>query len=86
MASNLVQRYAIWSYRPYQNLWKIDYHLRSHIFDEVIRKPPILIAQILQSLSCKVCSTLLQKLVAVEASVLILDESAILNQCLVAML
>ena len=38
-------------------------------------------AQILQSLSYKVCSTLLPKFVAIELPVLILGKSAIFNQC-----
>ena len=43
-------------------------------------------AQILQGLSYKVCSTLLPKFVVIESSVLIMGKSAIFNQCLVAIL
>ena len=43
-------------------------------------------AQILQSLCYKVCSTLLPKFVAIKSSLPLLDKSAIFNQYLVAML
>ena len=28
--------------RPYQNLGHIDFNLHNHVFDDIIRKPPIL--------------------------------------------
>ena len=41
IASNLVQRHVVWSYRPYLNLRQIYRNLHDHIFDDVICKPPI---------------------------------------------
>ena len=41
ITSNLLQRHAVWSYRPYQNLKQIDHNLHDHVFDDVICKPSI---------------------------------------------
>ena len=41
MTSALVQRHILWSYRPYQNLGKIDRDLHNRVFDDIICKPPI---------------------------------------------
>ena len=41
MTSTLVQRHVLWSYRPYQNLGKIDHDLHYRVFDDVTCKPPI---------------------------------------------
>ena len=43
ITSNLVQRHAVWSYRPYQNLGRIDCNLHHHVYDDVICKPPIVL-------------------------------------------
>ena len=39
--SSLVQRHAVWSYRPYQNFGQIDNNLHYYAFDDVKIKPPI---------------------------------------------
>ena len=41
ITSNLVQMHVVWSHRSYQNLGQIDHNLHSHVFDDVICKPPI---------------------------------------------
>ena len=35
------ETHVVWSYRPYQNLGEIDHDWHSHVFDDVICKPPI---------------------------------------------
>ena len=41
MTSNLVQRYVLWSYWPYQNLGQINHNLYTHVFDDAICTPLI---------------------------------------------
>ena len=45
---NLVQGHVVWSYRSYRNLGEIDQNYRSHVFDDVICKPPIGFSAVIQ--------------------------------------
>ena len=41
ISSNLVQRHVVWYCRLYENLGQIYHNLHSHVFDDVICKPPM---------------------------------------------